>query len=171
MSANLGTATPGMSTLRQQARRWWLARTPRERQMVAGVVGVIVLFLVWTVLVAPALATVREAPGQLDRLDAQLQQMQRTATESGTLRSVPRVGAIAAAQALKSATDRLGTTARLQQQGDRATLTVTGIGAEALRTWLADVRGSARARPVEVNLQRASTGFNGTVIVAIGGNG
>ena len=170
MSANLA-APQGIATLRQQARRWWFARTPRERQLVTLVVGVIVLFLVWTLLIAPALTTTREAPVQLDRLDAQIQQMQRTAAESSTLRSVPRVGAIAAAQALKGASDRLGATARLQSQGDRATLTVTNISAEALRTWLADVRAGARARPVEVNLQRGSTGFNGTVIVAIGGNG
>ena len=164
------TVSPAMSTLRQQAAGWWRARTPRERQWVVVVVGVLVVFAVWTLLVDPALRTVREAPAQLDRLDAQYQQMQRVAAESGTLRGAPRVGQIQAVQALKAATDRLGDKGRLQQQGDRATLTLTGVNPEALRAWLNEVRSGARARPVDAQLQHGALGYTGTIVVAIGGN-
>jgi general secretion pathway protein M len=53
-------------------------------------------------------------------------------------------------------------------QGERATLAVTGINGEDLRTWLLKARGGARARPVEASLMRSGDGYNGTLVVAIG---
>ncbi|MBC8055287.1 MAG: type II secretion system protein M [Rhizobiales bacterium] len=164
------TASPALASLRQQAGTWWRARTPRERQAVALVGSVLAVFVVWSLLVQPALNTVRSAPAQLDVLDAQYQQMQRIATESTALRAAPRVAPGQAAQALKAATDRLGDRARLVMQGDRATLTlVTAVNPEALRAWLNEARSGARARPVEAQLQRSPLGFTGTIGVTLGG--
>jgi general secretion pathway protein M len=162
--------SPGIASLGQQARTWWLARTPRERQSVGLVVAVLLLFVVWSALVQPALRTVREAPGQLDRLDAQYQQMQRIATESTALRAAPRVAPSEAAQALKAATDRLGEHGKILLLGDRATLTLTGVSPEALRAWLNEARSGARARPVDAQLQRGPLGYSGTIGVTLGGN-
>ena len=67
-AANLGTASPALASLRQQAGTWWQARTSRERQAVVVVVLVLVLFAAWSALVQPALRTLREAPAELDRL-------------------------------------------------------------------------------------------------------
>lgn len=163
-------APGGLTTLRQQSRTWWQARTSRERQAVAVVGAVIFLFLLWSLLVQPALRTVREAPAQLDRLDAQTQQMQRVAAESATLRGAPRVGPVQAAQALRAATDRLGDRGKLLLQGDRATLTLTNATPEALRAWLNEARSGARARPVEAQLQRGPAGYSGTIAVTLGGS-
>ena len=168
MNAETMSTSTGAS-LRQQARVWWLARTPRERQAVVVVVLVLVLFALWSLLVAPALRTVREAPAQLDRLDAQYQQMQRIAGEATTLRGASRVSPTQAAAALKAATDRLGGNARLALQGDRATLTLTGVNAEALRAWLNEARSGARARPVEAQLTRGTSGYSGTLSLTLGG--
>ncbi len=168
-AANLGTASPALASLRQQAGTWWQARTARERQAVVVVVLVLVLFAAWSALVQPALRTLREAPAELDRLDAQYQQMQRIAAESSALRAAPRVAPAQAAQALRAATDRLGDRGKLLQQGDRATLTLTGVAPEALRAWLNEARSGARARPVEAQLQRGPAGYSGTLAVALGG--
>jgi general secretion pathway protein M len=127
------------------------------------------VFLVWSVAIKPALRTAREAPVQLDRLESQLQQMQRLAAESKTLRSAPPVSASLAATALKAATDRLGDKARLTTVGDRATLTLNGVSGEALRAWLGEVRSAARGRAVEAQLSRGAQGFTGTVVVTLGG--
>ena len=162
--------TSGLVSLRQQAKTWWLSRSKRERQAVALVVTTIVLFIVWTVLVQPAWQTARSAPAELDVLDAQLQQMQRIANESRGLRSTAPVGAAQAGIALKAASDRLGDKARLNLQGDRAILTVTGVTPEALRAWLTEARAGARARPVEAQLQRGPNGYTGTLTVSFGGN-
>jgi general secretion pathway protein M len=169
MNAESTGASPAMASLRQQARTWWLARTPRERQAVLVVGFVLGLFAVWSVLVQPALRTTREAPEQLDRLEAQYQQMQRIAAESSALRGAPRVSPMQASAALKAATDRLGAGGRIAFQGDRATLTLVGVSPEALRAWLVEARSGARARPVDAQLQRGASGYNGTLSLTLGG--
>lgn len=169
MSAGSVGAAPALASLRQQAGTWWRARTPRERQAVALVGLILAVFVVWSLLVQPALTTARTAPAQLDQLDAQHQQMQRIATESTALRAAPRVAPGQAQLALKAATDRLGERGRLVMQGDRATLTLsTGVSPEALRGWLAEARSGARARPVEAQLQRGALGYTGTIGVTLG---
>ena len=157
------------TSLSQQARTLWLARTVRERQAIVLVVAVVVLFAIWSLLVQPALRVTREAPAQLDRLDAQYQQMQRIAAESTALRGATKVSATQATAALRAATDRLGANARLLQQGDRATLTLTGVSPEALKGWLNEARSGARARPVEAQLQRGPSGYSGTIGLTLGG--
>lgn len=159
---------PPFAATRQQARLWWTGRQRRERQALALLAAVLGLFAVWTVLVQPAWRSVVDAPAQIDRLDAQLREMQRTAAESQTLRGAAPVAAAQAALALKSATDRLGERAKLTQRGDRATLTFTGLSPDALRAWLSEARSGARARPVEVQWQRAAAGYSGTLTVSIG---
>jgi general secretion pathway protein M len=164
-------ANVAAASLRQQVNGWWQRRAPRERQAVALVLAVLVLFLVWTALVQPALRTLREAPAELERLETRLQQMQRVAAESASLRATNRVSPAQAQLALKSATDRLGDHATLTLQGDRATLRLTGVNPEALRDWLADVRSAARARPVDAQLQRGPLGYSGTLGLMLGGAG
>ena len=169
MNAGSTSSSPGLASLREQANAWWAARLPRERQALTAVAVVLILFFVWSVFVAPALRTLREAPAQLDRLDAQLQQMQRLAAESATLRSVAPVSNAQASLALKAASDRLGDRARLTLQGDRASLALTGVDTVALLAWLQEARSGARARPVEAQLQRGPQGFSGSVVVSLGG--
>jgi general secretion pathway protein M len=169
MNTSGATSSPALTSLRQQAAAWWQARATRERQALAAVLLVLALFFIWSLLLAPALRTVREAPAQLDRLDAQLQQMQRVAAESSALRSVAPVSNAQAALALKAASDRLGERGRLTLQGDRASLAFTGVDTDALRAWLLEVRSGARARPVEAQLQRGPQGYSGTLSVTLGG--
>lgn len=167
---NATSTSPALASLRQQAGTWWQARAPRERQALALVGLVVAAFVVWSLLIQPALNTVTKAPAQLDLLDAQLQQMQRISNESGALRAAPRVAPGQAAQALKAATDRLGERGKLVLLGDRATLTLTGASPDALRGWLNEARSGARARPVEAQLQRGPLGYSGTIGVALGGS-
>ena len=162
-------AVEGLASLRQQADAWWRSRARRERQAVVLVFVFLVAVLVWAWFIAPAWATLRSAPQQLDALDAQLQQMQSAAAESRALRGTTPVPPTEAAAALKAATDRLGEKARLNMQGDRAILTLTGVTPEALRAWLGEARAGARARPIEAQLQRGPAGFTGSLTVAIGG--
>ena len=140
----------------------------RERQMVVVIAGLLAFLLVWLILVRPAWKTLDEAPALREQADAQLLQMQAISNEAKQLRALPPVPQPVAEQVLKSATDDLGGKAKISVQGDRATLSVTGINGEDLRKWLLQARGGARARPVEATLTRAGDGYNGTLIVAIG---
>jgi len=140
----------------------------RERQMVIAIGGLLAFLLVWLILVRPAWKTLDEAPALREQADAQLLQMQAISNEAKQLRALPPVPQPVAEQVLKSATDDLGGKAKISVQGDRATLSVTGINGEDLRKWLIQARGGARARPIEATLTRAGDGYNGTLVVAIG---
>lgn len=164
----LMSAPAPMASLRQQASTFWRGRATRERQaLVAGLIALVAV-LVWLVLVQPAWRTARDAPAQLDQLDRQLQQIQATAAEVKMLRAAPPVSSPQAAAALKAATDRLGEHARLSMQGDRASLTLTGVASDALRDWLTEARSAARARPIEATLARAPQGYSGNIVVTFG---
>jgi len=162
-------ASTGFAALQSQARTRWKALAPRERLGLGLALGVLALFVGWSVLIAPAWRTVRDAPATLERLDAQLQRMQALAAEARELKGATPVGASQAATALRAATDRLGDRARLVVLADRATLTLNGVRADQLRQWLAEARSAARARPVEAQLTRGAQGYTGTLVVSLGG--
>jgi general secretion pathway protein M len=158
-------------TLLAPLRQRWQALAPRERRIVAALAWALGLLAVWFIAVVPAWRTVTTAPARLDQLDAQLQQMQRLAAETATLRALPPVGGLQSQSALKAATDALGPAARLVLGGDRATITFTNASGTQVRDWLAEVRSAARVRPVEANLTRGPQGYSGTVIVQMPGSG
>jgi general secretion pathway protein M len=147
----------------------WRALSERERNAASIAGTAVVLLLVWWVALQPALRTVRDAPVQIDRLDAQLQRMQRQAAEATELRAAPPLSAAQSTAALQAATERLGARGRLTLAGDRATLTLTGATGAQLRDWLSEARSGARARPVEVQLTRTPQGYSGTIVVTVGG--
>ena len=166
----LKSPAPAPGSVKAQAFDFWRSRSMRERQALgAGLIALIVV-LIWLTLVQPAWRTLREAPAQLDDIDRQLQQMRVTANEVAALRSVAPVSAPQAAAALKTATDRLGKNARLSLQGDRASITLTGVTSDDFEEWLSEIRSAARARPIEASLSRASQGYSGTIVVTFGGN-
>jgi general secretion pathway protein M len=168
MSTKTLALPPQLAGLRTQAQTFWHARAPRERLILGTAMLAIGVAIVWLIAVQPALRSVREAPAQLDQLDMQLQQMQRLALESKTLRDPVQIPPGQAASALKAATERLGDAARLTIQGDRATLTVTGVPGTALRAWLGEARSAAHARAIDVQLLRNPQGYAGSVIVSFG---
>lgn len=150
-------------------RTWWRTLPARERWLLTLGGLVLALYLLWLLALQPAIATVRSAPATLDRLDLQLQTMQRLALETGELRATPPVTSEQAAAALRAATERLGEQGKLSLQADRAVLTLNSAGTGALRDWLAEARSGARARPLEASLTRGAQGYSGTLVVAIGG--
>jgi general secretion pathway protein M len=158
---------PGAAWLAPLRERWRGLST-RDRRGVALAAAVLGAFVLWSAALQPALRTLREAPAQLDALDAQLQQMQALASEAAELRNAPAVSQDQAAQALQAASARLGPKGRLVLQGDRAVLTLNGASGTQLREWLADARAGARARPAEAQLTRGAQGFSGTIVVALG---
>jgi general secretion pathway protein M len=165
----VNTVPAPLAALGTEAKSRWRSLQMRERIGIALAIGAVVLWLLWLIAVAPAWRTLRDAPAQIDALDAQLQNMQRLAAESRDLRGAAPVSAGQSVLALNSATERLGPAARIAMQGDRATLTLNGVSAERLRSWLAEARSGARARPIDVQLTRSPQGYAGTVIVILAG--
>ena len=108
-----------------------------------------------------------EVPPQREALEAQWLQMQKLATEARELKALPAVGADQSRLALKAATERLGNKAKLSLVADRATVALTDLSPEQLRSWLAEVRSGARARPVELQLNRGPAGLSGQLVFSL----
>lgn len=160
----------GLSARLAPLRERWRALAPRERQGVTLAAAALAAFVLWTVAVAPAWRTVRDAQAELELLDRQLQEMQRLAVETRELRATPPLPAAQSNAALQAATARLGDRARLSIVGDRATVALSGVEPSRLREWLSEVRVGARAQPVEAQLTRGAKGFNGTVVLLLTGS-
>lgn len=165
-AAPVGPATGGW---RGRWQGWWRGLGARERRSAVFASVLLAAALLWLLALAPALRTLARVPAQIDAAEVQLQAMQRLAAEALELRSATPVTTEQAGAALRAATTRLGEPAQLALQGERAVLTVNGVGGGALRDWLAEARSGARARPVEVSLTRGANGLSGTLVLAIGG--
>jgi general secretion pathway protein M len=157
-------------TARTQASAAWRARAPRERIALAVAASMLIVLVVWLLLVAPALATLRSAPQQLEALETQLLQMRGMAAEVRELRNTTPVAAAQAGLAIKAAAERHGDKVRLTLQADRALVTLINISPEQLRALLVEVRSAARARPVEAQLTRGAGGYSGTLVFNVGGS-
>jgi general secretion pathway protein M len=157
-----------LQALRQEWQTKWSAMAVRERQLItaaAWLAGVALLVLVG---IRPAWRSLNETPMQLREVDAQLDQMRRWADEAQALRQRPPVPPVQAEAALRASTERLGSTARLTLQGDRATVFLTAVSGEALATWLDEVRAGARAKPLEAALQQTDPGhYSGSITLAL----
>ena len=159
-----------LQPMRESAGALWRARSPRDRVALIVIALVLGLFLVWALLVGPALSTLRSAPAQLEALDTQLLQMRSMAAEVRELRNATPVPVAQAGVAIKAAAERLGDKARLSLQNDRALLTLQNASPEQVRALLVEARSAARARPLEANLTRAPSGFTGTLVLSLGAN-
>jgi general secretion pathway protein M len=158
-----------MNPFLQTLRARWIALAPRERRLVAVAAGLVALGLVWWVALAPALRTLRSAPAEHARLDAQLQQMNTLAQQAAGLQSQAKPNPADAMRSLEtSMREQLGASAQMQSQGagDGVRVSMKGVGAEALAQWLAQARNNARALPREAHLTRAATPTGSTQAVA-----
>lgn len=145
----------------------------RERRIVTLAAWTLGLALLWWLALAPALATLRQAPARHAQLDVQLGQMQRmaaTATalkDSGAAQAPRRDDALRALETATTTT--LGGSARLTVLGDQATLTLRATEPDALARWLAQARINARVVPREAKLTRDASGWTGSLV--LGGPG
>jgi len=153
----------------RQLQTQWQALGSRERQALQLAGLLLALLLLWLLALQPALRVLRQGPAQIEAAERQLQDMQAMAQEARELRALPPVSPAQATQALQAASAHLGGAARLQLSGDRAVLTLNGIGSEALQAWLGEVRSAARARPLEAKLQRGPQGFSGSIVLILPG--
>jgi general secretion pathway protein M len=168
VSAQGARVSTDIAELRRRVTAAWRARPARDRALLATMAVIVAAFVLWSLAVSPALRTLLQAPAQIETLDAQLQQMRTLAAEVRDLRGATPIATGQAALAMKAAAERHGGKVRLTLQGERATLTLQGASPEQLRALLVEARSAARARPVEVQLTRSGSGFNGTLVLNLG---
>ncbi|MDT0137592.1 type II secretion system protein GspM [Acidovorax sp. PRC11] len=150
-------STAGAGARTEALRARWKALAPREQSLVLAAAALVALALLWWVLLAPAVRTLREAPQRHAELDAQLQRMQALQAEALQLQAAPAAPPGDPSQALRTAlTQRLGPQAQIAVLGDRATVTLKAAPADGLAEWLAQARSNARTVPVEARLARST---------------
>lgn len=142
----------------------WAQLAERERRLVLIAIALVATAALWWLALAPALASLRSADARHRQMDAQLQRMLALQAQARTLQAQPKLAYDEALRALEAAVKQgLGPGARLQVAGERATVTLKGVSAEALAQWLTQARVNARATPSEARLVRnAGVGAAGT---------
>lgn len=154
---------------------WWSRLALRERAALLVAGAAVSLFLLWWLALAPALRTLSEAPEQKAKLQGQWQTMQAQSAMAQSLQRQPRLSRDDTARALEeSLRQRLGASAQLSMQGERAVITLKGASAQGLAQWLANVRALARVVPSEAHLVRASAApskttdlWDGTLVLTL----
>ena len=159
----------------------WQTLGAREQALLRGAAGVVGLALVWWVLIAPPLRTLRQADALQRSLDLQAQKMQALQAQALALQSQPKLSRDDALRALEaSIKQRLGPGAQLNVLGDRVTVTLKSTPADALAQWLMQARVNARAIPSEARLVRSTNpatpevpgsrnpvGWDGTLVLSL----
>ncbi|MBC7600312.1 MAG: type II secretion system protein M [Polaromonas sp.] len=150
-----------LSSLRDR----WIAANPREQRLLIGAAVLLGLALVWWLLVAPPLRTLRLGQTEQGHLDVQWQKMQGLRAEALALQSIPKISRDEALRALDAAVrQQFGAAAQLSVLGESATVTLRNVPADALAQWLPQVRVNARAVPSEVRLTRTNTAPSGQAV-------
>ncbi len=166
---NSGAAASVLSPLLSR----WNRLATREKTLLAAVLALAALALLWVLLLAPSLQTLRTAGAQAKALDAQLQHMLTLQAQANALQKQAPLGYDDALRALKLATTQtLGVAAQLNVVAERANITLQGAGADALAQWLAQARLNARSTPLEARLTRAATPagtvtWSGTLVMSL----
>ncbi len=142
----------------------WRALPRRQRLLAGTALVLLAAFALWWTAVAPALATLRAAPAQRQVQDQQLQRMRQLQAQALAMRSatqaLPPLGRDEAQRALEATVQQhFAQAARLTFSADGATLTLSGVSAEALARWLAQARIEARTRPDQARLNRLASGL------------
>ncbi len=150
----------------------WNQLAPREKSLLGAALAVIALALVWQLMLAPSLRTLRAATAQGQVLDAQLQHMQSLQAQAQALQKQAPLAYDDAVRALHQATKQtLGSTAQVSMVAERANVTLQAARADALAQWLAQARVNARSTPLEARLTRMATPagvtWSGTLVMAL----
>lgn len=150
------------------AARWQEISQREQRVLLAALVFVLVAAL-WWLAIAPAVQTLRLAPGQRRQLETQLQQMVSLQTQAKALQAQPRIAFEDARRLLEASVQPLGATAQVLVSGERVSLTLKAVSADALARWLTQVRLNVRAVPSEARLVRNSAGtWDGMLVLNLG---
>lgn len=150
----------------------WNQLAPREKSLLGAALAVIALALVWQLMLAPSLRTLRAATAQGLALDAQLQHMQSLQAQAKALQKQAPLAYDDALRALNQATKQtLGSTAQVNAVAERANVTLQAARADALAQWLAQARVNARSTPLEARLTRTATPagvtWSGTLVMTL----
>ena len=131
----------------------WAALGAREQRGLLLAAVVLGAALVWSVALAPALRTLRNAEAQNAQLGATLERMLALQARAKLLQAQPAPAPQETLKALQAAAAALGQSASLQVVGEQATLRFERLSAPSLAAWLVPATGLGSS-PAQAQLQR-----------------
>lgn len=149
----------------------WAVLATRERAALIVAATVLGAFAMWSVLLSPALSTLRNTDAQHRTLDAQLQRMLVLQATATALQAQTRSSREATVRALERTLEPLGAGVQLNVVGAQLTLTLTQVPAPVLADWLIQSRAQSRMQASEIRLIRNSTSaavaWDGTLVFTL----
>ena len=146
----------------------WRALSGREQTLLLSALALVLGALLWWLALAPALKVLRTVDSQRAALDAQWQQMQSLQAQASSLQAQARLAPEEERRLLEASLKPLGAGSVLKVDGERATISLRAVPAQALALWLTQVRQNVRRTPVEAHLVRNAAGsWDGTVVLAL----
>ena len=132
-----------ISSVKQSLSSYWLARTPRERRILAWGAGILALMLAYAMVWHPARQGVTRLESAMPRLRADLSVMHRQSAEIAALRQnaskpgLDAAGAVAAVQAAASKRGIERAIERVDTMGaDRVRIVLKAVPFEAWVAWV-----------------------------------
>lgn len=142
--------------VRKNWRQAWTQRSPREQTLLRLGVVLCLLVALWLWAVAPAWRTWQEAPARQVWLDSQTQRMRQLQAQAQSLQKPSAVSRTEAIQWLEKNLSALGPHAKINLQGDNATLRIESAPASNLAQWLSQARDHAQTLPLQGQMQQRS---------------
>jgi general secretion pathway protein M len=133
----------------------WSTLSAREQRglLLLGLLLGLVVF--WSVAIAPAWQTLRQAPARRAEVTQQTSQMQALQRQAQALQGRQVLSRDQAVRTLQSLSTSAGAGLQLSLQGEFVAVQLKGVRAQTLAAWLAQARTQSQALPVEVHLTRA----------------
>ncbi len=137
---------------------WWRERPTRERRILAGGAGVLLVALVWLLAFEPAWLGRQKLAEELPVQRAELARMASMIEEARALESAAGVatagGSVRASLEKSLAAAGIGNGVQIEQRGDRYDLRFPAVPFAAWIDWVALAVRESRVRVVDVKLTR-----------------
>lgn len=145
-----------MNGLKQSLTAFWAERNQRERNMLMAAVTVVVLGLLYTLLIDPAVSGRKDLERRLPVLRqqaAEVQALSKEASAGGPKTAVPAPPPMTR-ESLEASLTHQGLKAQnLAVTGEIAKLQLNGASFSGMVSWLADIQRNARISVVDANVE------------------
>ena len=144
---------------------------PREQRWLLVGVFTVLMALLLSVMVLPAVGSLRASPHVHQQANGQLQALRQLQIRAQTLQARPQLDQADAVNRLQASVSLLGGNTEISMSDQRVNLVLRSTPAQALAEWLARARTEANSVPLEARLVRESQAdeplWSGTLVMTL----
>lgn len=151
----------------QRLRQYWQGLAVRERRLALFTILFVACSVLWWVLLAPALRTIRTSNAQAAQQEAQLARMRSMQAQAAQLQQQPALDPAESQKKLMQLTQTMLGAESITMQGAQAVVQLNEVQPSVLSNWLAQARQQARAVPAQAQIEQSATGWNGQIVMRL----